>query len=218
LAQTGATRARKRCAGAPMGLIRLIAAPIRRLAASRLVQLGVVVALILLLENFSDNRAVLGQFADVLDKAVEGTVQLVSDHLVRLRTFSKSLLTDSVMIVYVYIICLVIFTVLRFAIRLLIDAAGLTNFMWLRNTIARERGIAAYRAWLPLERIRPADCPQQVWEEQFAWPKDNKPPYPPLHWRILREALAYVILIVLVAVLIQLFTPFPVLNWIGARI
>jgi hypothetical protein len=201
-----------------MGLIRLIAAPIRRLAASRLVQLGVVVALILLLENFSDNRAVLGQFADLLDKAVEGTVQLVSDHLVRLHTFSKSLLTDSVMIVYVYIICLVIFTVLRFAIRLLIDAAGLTNFMWLRNTIARERGIAAYRAWLPLERIRPADCPQQVWEEQFAWPKDNKPPYPPLHWRILREALAYVILIVLVAVLIQLFTPFPVLNWIGARI
>jgi hypothetical protein len=201
-----------------MGLIRLIAAPIRRLAGSRLVQLGVVVALILLLENFSDNRVVLSQFADVLDKAVEGTVQLVSDHLVRLRTFSKSLLTDSVMIVYVYIICLVIFTVLRIVVRLLVDAAGLTNFMWLRNTIARERGIAAYRAWLPLERIRPADCPQEVWEEQFAWPKDNKPPYPPLHWRILREVLAYLILIVLLAVLIQLFTPFPVLSWIGVRI
>jgi len=39
--------------------------------------------------------------------------------------------------------------------------SGLTNFLWLRNTIARERGIAAYRAWLPLERIRPADCPQE---------------------------------------------------------
>ena len=201
-----------------MGLIRLIAAPIRRLAGSRLVQLGVVVALILLLENFSDNRVVLSQFADVLDKAVEGTVQLVSDHLVRLRTFSKSLLTDSVMIVYVYIICLVIFTVLRVVVRLLIDAAGLTNFLWLRNTIARKRGIAAYRAWQPLERIRPADCPQEVWEERFAWPKDNKPPYPPLHWRILREVLAYLILIVLLAVLIQLFTPFPVLSWIGVRI
>lgn len=201
-----------------MGLIRLIAAPIRRLASSRLVQFAVVVALILLLENFSDSRPLLSEIADALDKAVEGTVQLVSDHLVRLRTFSKSLLTDSVMIVYVYIACLLIFAVLRYVVRRLIDIAGLTNFLWLRNTIARERGIAAYRAWLPLERIRPTDCPQDVWEEQFAWPKDNKPPYPPLRWRILREVLAYVILIVLIAVLIQLFTPFPVLSWIGARI
>lgn len=201
-----------------MGLIRLIAAPIRRLAASRLVQLGVVVAIILLLENFADSRPIVSQIADALDKAVEGTVQVVSDHLLRLRTFSKSLLTDSVMIVYVYVACLLIFTVLRYVVQRVIDVAGLTNFMWLRNTIARERGIAAYRAWLPLERIRPADCPQEAWEEQFAWPKDNKPPYPPLHWRILREAFAYVILIVLLAVLIQVFTPFPVLNWIGARI
>ncbi len=201
-----------------MALIRLIAAPIRRLASSRLVQFGVVVAIILILENFSDNRAFLSQLADMLDKAVDGTVQFVSDHLLRLRTFSKSLLTDSVMIVYVYIICLVIFTVLRFVVRLLIDVAGWTNFLWLRNTIARERGIAAYRAWLPLERIRPRDCPQDVWEEQYAWPKDDKPPYPPLHWRMLREVVAYVILIALVAVLLQLFTPFPVLTWIGGRI
>jgi hypothetical protein len=201
-----------------MGLIRLIAAPIRRLASSRLVQLGVVVAIILLLENFSDSRPIVSQVADMLDKAVEGTVQIVSDHLVRLRTFSKSLLTDSVMIVYVYVACLLIFTVLRFFVRRLIDFMGWSNFLWLRSAIARERGIAAYRAWLPLERIRPADCPQEVWEEQFAWPKDDKPPYPALHWRILREVVAYVILIVLIAVLIQLFTPFPVLRWVGARI
>ena len=201
-----------------MGLIRLIAAPIRRLASSRLVQLGVVVALILLLENFSDSRPLVSEIADVLDKAVEGTVALVSDHLVRLRTFSKSLLTDSVMIVYVYVACLLIFTVLRFVVRRVIDFMGWSNFLWLRSAIARERGIAAYRAWLPLERIRPADCPQEVWEEQFAWPKDDKPPYPALHWRILREVVAYVILIVLIAVLIQLFTPFPVLRWVGARI
>jgi hypothetical protein len=201
-----------------MGLIRLIVAPIRRLANSRLVQLGVVVALILLLENFSDNHAVLSQLADALDKAVEGTVQFVSDHLLRLRTFSRSLLTDSVMVVYVYVICLLIFTVVRYAVRLLVDLAGLTNFLWLRNTIARERGIAAYRAWLPLERIRPRDCPQDVWEKQFAWPEGDKPPYPPLHWRILREVLAYAILIALLAVLIALLTPFPMLTWIGERI
>ncbi len=201
-----------------MGLIRLIVAPIRRLASSRLVQLGVVVAVILVLENLSDNRLVLSQIADALDQAVEGTVQLVSDHLLRLRTFSKSLLTDSVMIVYVYVICLVIFAVLRYAVRLFIDFAGLTNFLWLRNTIARERGIAAYRAWLPLERIRPRDCPQEIWEQQFAWPEGDKPPYPPLYWRILREVLACVMLIVLVAVLIQLFTPFPLLTRISGRI
>jgi hypothetical protein len=201
-----------------MGLIRLIAAPIRRLASSRLVQLGVVVAIILLLENFSGNRPIVSEIADALDKAVEATVQLVSDHLVRLRTFSKSLLTDSVMIVYVYVACLLVFTALRYLVRRLIDVAGLTNFLWLRNAIARERGIAAYRAWLPLERIRPPDCPQHVWEEQFAWPKDDKPPYPPLHRRILREVLAYAILIVLVAVLLQLFTPFPVLSWIAGWI
>lgn len=200
-----------------MGVIRLIAAPIRRLASSRLVQLGVVVALILLLENFSNGRPLVSEIADVLDKVVEGTVALVSDHLIRLRTFSKSLLTDSIMIVYVYIACLLIFTVLRYVVIRLIDFMGWSNFLWLRNTIARERGIAAYRAWLPLERIRPADCPQEVWEEQFAWPKDNKPPYPALHWRILREVAAYGILIVLLAVLIQLFTPFPVLSWVAAR-
>jgi hypothetical protein len=201
-----------------MGLIRLIVAPIRRLASSRLVQLGIVVALILLLENFSGNRAGLSQLADALDKAVDGTVQFISDHLLRLRTFSRSLLTDSVMVVYVYVICLLIFTVVRYAVRLLLDFAGLTNFLWLRNTIARERGIAAYRAWLPLERIRPHDCPQEVWEKQFAWPEGDKPPYPALHWRILREVLAYLILIVLLAVLLQLFTPLPVLTWIGQRI
>ena len=197
-----------------MGLIRLIAAPIRRVASSRLVQFGAVVALILLLENFSDNRPVLSQVADGLDKAVEATVQFVSDHLLRLRTFSRSLLTDSVMIFYVYIICLVIFTVLRFTIRTVVDIAGLTNFLWLRDTIARERGIAAYRAWLPLERIRPRDCPQEVWEERFAWPKGDKPPYPPLYWRILRDVTGYLILIAAVAVLLQYFTPFPVLTWI----
>jgi hypothetical protein len=201
-----------------MGLIRLIVAPIQRLARSRLVQLAVVVAIILLLENFSGNRLVLSQLADALDKAVDGTVQLVSDHLLRLRTFSKSLLTDSVMIVYVYVVCLLIFTILRYAVRLLVDVTGWTNFLWLRNAIARERGIAAYRAWLPLERIRPHDCPQDVWEKQFAWPEGDKPPYPPLHRRILREVLAYVILIALVAALLQLFTPFPVLTWIGERI
>ena len=52
------------------------------------------------------------------------------------------------------------------------------------NAIARERGIAADRAWVPLERIRPVSIPQEKWEETFAWPANNEPPYPPLTQRI----------------------------------
>src|SRR5271155_825981 len=137
-----------------MGLIRLIATPIRHIANSRLFQLVVVVAVVLLLENFSDNHAVLGQIADGLDKLVETTVQLISDHLHNLRTLTKSMLTDGVMIGYVYLVCLLAFALLRWLFRLALDLTGRTNFLWLRRTIARERGVAAYRAWLPLERIR----------------------------------------------------------------
>ena len=84
--------------------------------------------------------------------------------------------------------------------------------------IDRERGIAAYRAWLPLEKIRPATIPQEKWEEMFAWPADNGPPYPPLPRRILGTAMSYLVVIVAVAILLQLFTPFPVLTWLGRLI
>jgi hypothetical protein len=119
------------------------------------------------------------------------------------------------MIVYVYIVCLLIFYLLRITIRATLDLVGSTNFLWLRSTIARERGITAYRAWLPLEKIRPPAIPQEKWEEMFAWPADNKPPYPPLLRRILRAITSYLILIVAVAVLLQIFTPFPALTWLG---
>ena len=197
-----------------MGLIRLIAAPIRHIANSRLFQLGVVVAIVLLLENFSNNHAMLGQIADGLDKLVETTVQLISEHLLRLRTFTKSMLTDSVMIGYVYVACLVAFAVLRGVLSLVLDLVGRTNFLWLRKTIARERGIAAYEAWLPLERIRPTDYPQAVWEEEFAWPAGDRPPYPPLGTRMVRGTVVYGAVLAGAAVLLQFLTPFPVLTWL----
>jgi len=197
-----------------MGLIRLIAAPIRHIANSRLFQLGAVVAIVLLLENFSNNYAVLAKAADGLDKLVEMTVQLISDHVHNLRTLTKSMLTDGVMIGYVYVVCLVAFAVLRRLVRLMLDVAGRSNFLWLRRTIARERGIAAYQAWLPLEKIRPADYPQAVWEEEFAWPAGGNPPYPPLGTRVVRGTLSYAAVLAGVAVLLQFFTPFPVLSWI----
>jgi hypothetical protein len=91
------------------------------------------------------------------------------------------ILTDPVlqvglMIAYVYIICVFAFFLLRLVIAFIMDLIGLSNFLWLRSAIARERGIAAYRAWLQLERIRPRHIPQEKWEETFAWPADNKPP------------------------------------------
>ena len=76
----------------------------------------------------------------------------------------------------------------------------------LRNTIARERGIAAYRAWVPFERIRPVNIPQEKWEETFAWPANNEPPYPPLAQRILRRLISYVAVILVAAVLLRLYS------------
>ena len=114
--------------------------------------------------------------------------------------FRVGILTDPVlqvglMIAYVYLVCLLIFALLRVIVRWLVDLAGWSNFLWLRNAIARERGIEAYRAWVPLERIRPAHIPQEQWEAAFAWPPDNKPPYPPLAQRIGYGLISYVVVI-----------------------
>jgi hypothetical protein len=197
-----------------MGAFRLLTLPIRRIANSRLFQLVFVVAIVLLLENFSNNHEVLAKIADGLDKLVDTTVQLISDHFHNLRTLTKSMLTDGVMIGYVYLVCLVAFALVRWLLSWALDVTGRTNFLWLRKTIARERGIAAYRAWVPLERIRPADYPQAVWEEEFAWPAGDRPPYPPLGTRVVRSTVGYAAVLGGAAVLLQFFTPFPVLTWI----
>src|SRR5262249_12049962 len=118
-------------------------------------------------------------------------------------------------IAYVYLGCLLILFFLRVVISKMVDFVGWSNLFGLRNTIARERGIAAYRAWVPFERIRPASIPQKRWEEAFAWPANNQPPYAPLAERILRGAISYVVLGLIAAVLLQVFTPFPVLTWLG---
>ena len=197
-----------------MGPIRLLTAPIRRIANSRLFQLAVVVTIILLLDHYSYDYAGLMPIAEGLKKSVTVTVDLFSKYF-RVGILTDPVLQVGLMIAYVYIICLFVFFLLRRAIRWLIDLVGWSNFLWLRSTIARERGIAAYRAWEPLEKIRPADCPQAQWEEQFAWPADNKPPYPPWPQRLLHSVISYVVVLVAIAIVLQVFTPFPVLTWIG---
>ena len=116
------------------------------------------------------------------------------------------------------LLSLLILALLRVVISKVIDFVGWTNFLGLRNAIARERGIAAYRAWLPFERIRPVSIPQDKWEETFAWPTNNEPPYPPLAQRFLREMISHVAVVLGFAVLLQVFSPFPVLTWIGELI
>ena len=58
------------------------------------------------------------------------------------------------MIVYVYIAGLLIVILVKGVIRAAVELVARSNVFGLGNAIARKRGIAAYRAWLPLERIR----------------------------------------------------------------
>jgi hypothetical protein len=66
-----------------------------------------------------------------------------------------------------------------------------------------------------LERIRPAHIPQEEWEDTFAWPADNRPPYPTLTHQWLYGSLMYPIVAAVIGTALQLFTPFPVLTWLA---
>jgi hypothetical protein len=194
-----------------MGLIKLIAAPIRSIVRFPLFQLGAVVAIILYFQA-ADDTTIAGRIFDGFDKLTDESVQLVSQ-IFTVKSFTRSGLSAGLMIGYVYLVCLFILAVLRFVIRGIVDFLGWSNAFWLRNTIARERGIEAYRAWVPLERIRPATIPQEQWEAIYAWPPDDKPPYPPFWQRMLHGVVSYLIVIVGAAVLLQYFTPFPIVTW-----
>jgi len=199
-----------------MGHIKLLIAPIKSIVSFPLFQLAVVVAVILFLQAGDDNSA-RGQMFNGLDKLVESTVGLVSATF-NVKSFTRSWLTTGFWIAYVYLACLLILYLLRLAIIKMIDFVGRTNLFYLRNAIARERGIAAYRAWVPFERIRPFNIPQEKWEETFAWPANNEPPYPSLARRILQAAISYLAVFLFAALLLQLFTPFPILTWLGGLI
>jgi hypothetical protein len=193
-------------------MIKLVLAPIRGLVRFPLVQLAIAIGLILWLQA-AEEKSVLGQIFYGLDKLVESTVQMISA-IFTVKSFTRSWLTFGFMIAYVYLAGSLILWLVRLLIVAVVDFAGRQNLFYLRNAIARERGILAYRAWVPFERIRPPDIPQREWEEAFAWPPNNEPPYPPLRHRVLRGILSYVVFVLIIAFLLQFFTPFPVLTWI----
>jgi hypothetical protein len=193
-------------------MFKLISAPIRSLVRFPLVQFAIVVGLILWLQA-ADDKSISGQIFNGLDKLVESTVQMTSA-MFTVKSFTRSWLTFGFMIAYVYLVWSLALWLVRLLTGAAIDFAGRRNLLYLRGSIARERGIGAYRAWMPLERIRPPDVPQREWEEKFAWPANNLPPYPPLGHRVLRGFSFYVASILIVVLLLQFFTPFPVLTWI----
>jgi hypothetical protein len=196
-----------------MGLIKQMTAPIRSIVRFPLFQLAIVVALILFLQA-ADPASAFGRIFSGLDRLVGATVELFAA-VFNVRSFTKSWLTSGFWIGYVYLACLLILYLARLAIGAVVDAAGRHNVFWLRTAIARERGITAYRAWVPFEKIRPPHIPQPQWEEAFGWPANNKPPYPPLAQRMLIGAAINVAVVVAIAVALQVFTPFPVITWFG---
>jgi hypothetical protein len=196
-----------------MALIKLLIAPIRRVVNFPLFQLMAAVAVILLLQA-ADSRSAFGQIFSALDLLVDLTVRLCAS-IFEVKSFTKSWLTSGFMIAYVYIAGLLIVFLVKAVIRAAVELVARSNAFGLRNAIARERGIAAYRAWLPLERIRPAHIAQEKWEERFAWPANDKPPYPPLTHRVVRAIVTYLAVVLTIAALLQAFTPFPALTWLG---
>jgi hypothetical protein len=196
-----------------MALIKLLLAPIRRVANFPLFQFAVTVAVILWLQA-ADSGSIFGEIFNVLDWLVDFSVRQCAAAF-DVRSFTRSWLITGFMIAYIYLAGLVILVVARFAVRAAVEFVARMNAFGLTNAIARERGVAAYRAWLPLERIRPSHFAQEKWEEMFAWPANNKPPYPPLAYRVARAALSYLAAILVIAILLQVFTPFPALTWLG---
>jgi hypothetical protein len=196
-----------------MGMLKQITAPIRSIVRFPLFQLAIVFGIVLFLQA-ADATSALGRIFTGLDKLVGATVDLFAA-VFNVRSFTKSWLTSGFWIGYVYLACLLIIYLARLAIARIVDLVGRHNAFWLRTAIARERGIAAYRAWMPFEKIRPPHIPQPQWEETFAWPADNKPPYPPLAQRLAIGAIINVAVVAAIAVALQFLTPFPVITWLA---
>jgi hypothetical protein len=197
-----------------MTLIRLLTAPFRRLLHFSPVQFIIVVGVILLLE-YQDSKTIGGVVYGWLDDLVSASLDGLA-RLVEIRSFTRSFLTVGLMIAYGYVVLWLVLEIARRLIRRFLDFAGRENLFGLRNMIARERGIEAYRAWEPFERIRPDHIPQLAWEQQFAWPPDNKPPYPTLWRRFLFTTASWLIAIIIIAGLLQIYTPFHVVSWAAA--
>ena len=192
-------------------MIKLVSAPVRGLVRFPLFQLAIVVAIILWLQS-ADETSAFGEIFNGLEKLVSSTVDVCSA-IFSVKSFTKSWLTSGFMIAYVYLACLLILFLARLATWAVMDLFGSSNALGLRSMIAHERGIAAYRAWLPLERIRPNHIPREQWEETFAWPANDRP----LLQRIMLASAIYALVILIVIVALGVYAP-SVLSWLGEMV
>jgi hypothetical protein len=129
----------------PIRPLRLFVAPIRSIVRSRLFQLAAVLAIVLLLDHYSFDYAALHQISATLKALVDTTAQLLSQ-LFRVGILTDPVLQVGLIVAYVYLVCWILVLFLRVLVRRAVDLIGRSNFLWLRNAIARERGIVAYRA------------------------------------------------------------------------
>jgi hypothetical protein len=196
-----------------MALIKLLVAPIQRVVSFPLFQLAVAIAVILFLQA-AESNSVFGRIFNALDYLVDRSVSMCAA-MFQVRSFTKSWLTTGFMIAYIYVAGLLTVFLAKAAIAATVEFAARSNVLGLRYAIARERGIEAYRAWLPFESLRPANIPQDKWEEQYAWPADGTPPYPPLAHRVIRAMVTYLAAGLIFAALLQAFTPIAALTWLG---
>jgi hypothetical protein len=199
--------------GKDLSLLKLIVAPIRRVINFPLFQLVIAIAIILWLQA-ADTGSVRGKLFGALDWLVQFSVTHCAA-LFEVRSFTRSWLEVGFMIAYVYLAGLLALMVAGAAVRTAISTLARWNIFWLRNTIARERGIAAYRAWVPFEKIRPPHIAQAQWEEKFAWPASGEPPYPSAARRIAGALAANLFAIVVILILLQAFTPISALTWLS---
>jgi len=84
----------------------------------------------------------------------------------------------------------------------------------LRTTIARERGIAAYAPGT-IRANKATTFRSRNGKRPLPGPPQQTA-LPPLAQRILLGRSANVAVFLAIAVLLQLFTPFPVLTWLGS--
>src|SRR5262249_44539415 len=114
-----------------MGIIKLLTVPLRSIVRFPLFQLAVVVGAILFLQA-GDDKSARGQIFNGLDELVESAVALFSAAF-KVKSFTKSWLTTSFWIAYVYLACLLILALLRLVISKVVDFIGWSNLLGLRN-------------------------------------------------------------------------------------
>jgi hypothetical protein len=75
--------------------------------------------------------------------------------------------------------------------------------MLARNAIARERGIAAYRAWVPFERIRPDNIPRRKNGKRHLLGRQQQTTLPSASATHTARVISYVAVILVAAVLLR---------------